>query len=336
MRDMLKTRGRWVWLVGLATCVACGGSTGSPEEETASPDEPVAASTSINDRFAGTWELVAVERFDEDDQLLPPADPPGFGREGTTGYITYDRAGYMGVVIMMPDRLPYSEDGPTADEARRSMSDYISYFGPYTVNETEGIITHQVRGRRNPNGVGDNLRAYEFHDDQLTLRPPRNDSGVQSALTWRRVPDADLSAAQQEFVGFWRIQSVERRDAAGEPQETRQWANGYIIYTAAGHMQVHLERPDRPRYASVPPTDEEVLSAVRSYTSYFGPFSVDDTQQLVTHERVGSTTPSDGRPVPFIRSYEFRDDLLILSPVPAPDDASGARTYLSWERIGGD
>lgn len=229
---MLRTRGRWAWLVGLAACAACGGGAEPPEEEMTSPDEPVAASTSINDRFAGTWELVTVERFDENDQLLPPADPPGFGREGTTGYITYDRAGYMGVVIMMPDRLPYSVDVPTADEASRSMSGYISYFGPYSVNEAEGSVTHHLLASRSPNGAGnDNLRAYEFHDDQLTLRPPRGESGVQLALTWQRVPDAALTPEQQQFVGFWQIQSVERRNAAGEPQDTRQWANEYIIYT---------------------------------------------------------------------------------------------------------
>lgn len=333
---MLNIRGRWIWLVGLAACAACGGGAEPPAEE-ARPDEPVAASTNINDRFAGTWELVTVERFDEDDQLLPPADPPGFGREGTTGYITYDRAGYMGVVIMMPDRLPYSEDGPTADEARRSISAYISYFGPYSVNEAESSVTHHLLASRSPNGAGsDNVRAYEFHDDQLTLRPPRGESGVQLALTWQRVPDAALTPEQQKFVGFWQIQSVERRSADGETEETRQWENGYIIYTAAGHMQVHLERPDRPRYEASPPSDEEVVVAVRSYTSYFGPFSVDETQELVTHERAGSTTPSDGRPVPFIRGYEFRDNLLILSPVPAAGDESGMRTYLSWERIGGN
>ncbi len=334
---MWRTRKRLVWLIGLTACVACGGGAEVPAEETTIVDEPAAASTSINDRFAGTWELVTVERFDENDQLLPPADPPGFGQVGTIGYITYDPAGHMGVVIMGPDRKPYSEDGPTADEARASMGGYVSYFGPYTVNEAEGSVTHHLIASRNPNSAGsDNLRSYELHDDQLTLRPPRGDSGVQLALTWQRVPDADLTPEQQKFVGFWQIQNVERRSADGESLETRQWENGYIIYTAAGHMQVHLERPARPRYASSPPGDDEVVAAVSSHTSYFGPFSVDETAQLVTHERVGSTTPSDGRPAPLLRNYEFRDNLLILSPVPAADDASAARTYLSWERMGGD
>ena len=334
---MRSARGRLVWLIGLTAWVACGGSAEGPGQEATIADDPAAERTGIRDRFAGTWELVRVERFDQNDQLMPPADPPGFGQVGTVGYITYDPAGYMGVVIMGPDREPYSEDGPTAGEARASMAGYISYFGPFTVNEAEGVVTHHVLASRSPNGAGsDNVRSYEFHDDQLTLRPPRRDSGVQLALTWQRVPNADLTEEQQRFVGFWQIQNVERRGADGQPLETRQWANGYIIYTAAGHMQVHLERPDRPRYASSPAGDDEVVAAVGSYISYFGPFSVDATEQLVTHERVGSTTPSEGRPTPLRRNYEFRDNLLILSPVPATDDESGAHTYLSWERLSRD
>ena len=331
-----------VSLIGFVALVACGDSAEIPATGSVIPADPSsladpsAGSANTNDRFAGTWELVKVERFDADNQLMPRAEPPGFGRDGTIGYITYDRAGYMGVVIIAPDRQPYSEDGPTPDEARASLANYTSYFGPYTVNEAEDYVTHHLLASRSPNGAGsDNQRFYEFHGDQLTLRPPRGDSGVQLAITWRRVPDGNLTPERRKFVGFWRIKNVERRTTDGESLETSQFANGYIIYTAAGHMQVHLERPDRARYASSPPSDDEVVAAIRSYTSYFGPFSVNETTQLVTHERIGSTTPTAGRPSPFPRNYEFRDGLLILSPVPATPEAT-ARTYLSWERLSED
>lgn len=326
-----------VCLIGLTASVACTEGVPAPEAAAAPTARPAAEFATINDQFAGNWELVNVERFDANDQLLPAPDQPGFGSTGTIGYIAYDRAGYMGVVIMAANRQPYSEDGPTPDEARRSIASYTTYFGPYSVNEAEGHITHHLLASRSPNGAGsDNQRGYEFHDNQLTLRPPRGESGVQLALTWQRVPDANLTSEQQKFVGFWRIKNVERRTADGESVETRQYANGYIIYTASGHMQVHLERPDRPRYASSPPSDDEIAAAVRSYTSYFGPFSVDEAARVVTHERVGSTTPSAGRPVPFLRNYEFRDNLLILSPVPATPEGAQTRAYLSWERISED
>ena len=104
-----------------------------------------AATESIHDRFAGNWRLVKTERFDANDELMPPS-PPTPASEGRLGYLMYDPAGYMGVVIMQGDRQPYSDGGPTPDQARASLRTYTSYFGPYTVDEAEGIITHHVRG----------------------------------------------------------------------------------------------------------------------------------------------------------------------------------------------
>ena len=86
----------------------------------------------------------------------------------------YDPVGYMGVVIMQDARASYAETRPTADEARRTLSSYTSYFGTYTIDEGAGIITHHVEGNLSPNGTGaDNRRAYEFDDDTLVLMPPR-------------------------------------------------------------------------------------------------------------------------------------------------------------------
>ena len=292
-----------------------------------------ASTESIHDRFAGNWRLVRTERFDANDEVIPPSAPTP-ASEGRLGYLMYDPAGYMGVVIMQGDRQPYAEGGPSADEARAALRTYTSYFGPYTVDEAEGIIIHHVRGSRNPNSRGrDNVREYELQDNLLMLKPPRAASGVQSRLTWERVPETELSAEARKFVGFWRIRSVERRTAAGDSLPATQYADGYITYTASGHMAVHLMRPDRPRFERSPPTDDEVMTALRGYTSYFGLFSVDEEAQVVTHERMGSTTPTAGRPTPFPRNYEFRDDTLILSPPGRMVDGQEVRGYLTWERL---
>ena len=147
-----------VSLIGVVALVACGDSAEIPATGSAMSADPSsladrsAESASINERFAGTWELVKVERLDVDNQLMPRTEPPGFGRDGTIGYITYDRAGYMGVVIIAPDRQPYSEGGPTPGEARASLASYTSYFGPYTVNEAEDYVTHHLLASRSPNG----------------------------------------------------------------------------------------------------------------------------------------------------------------------------------------
>ena len=60
---------------------------------------------------------------------------------------------------------------------------------------------------------------------------------------------------------------------------------------------------------------------------------MDEDEQVVTHERMGSTTPSAGRPTPYPRNYEFRDNTLILSPPGRTVDGEEVRSYLAWERL---
>lgn len=329
-RTVVAAVGSVVLVVALVVSFACQGAVVQGPAT-----EADAAAESIHDRFAGNWRLVKTERFDADDELIVPATGSAAAASpGRLGFLMYDPAGYMGVVIMQGGRQPYSDGGPTPDEARASLRSYTSYFGPYTVDEAEGVITHHVRGSRTPNSTGrDNVREFEFDDNLLMLKPPRAASGVQSRLTWERVPEADLSAEGRKFVGFWQIRSVDRRTAGGESRPATQYADGYISYTASGHMAVHLMRPDRPRYESSPPSDDDISTALQGYTSYFGPFSVDEDEQVVTHERLGSTTPTAGRPTPFPRNYEFRDNTLILSPPGRMVDGQEVRSYLTWERL---
>ena len=53
------------------------------------------------------------------------------------------------------------------------MTSYTSYFGPYTVNEAEGYVTHHLEGSLSPGGRGrDNQRFYEFSGNQLGAQAP--------------------------------------------------------------------------------------------------------------------------------------------------------------------
>ena len=88
---------------------ACGESAPPPEPAA----EPEAANP--NEQFAGAWALVRSERRDADGELI------GEPREDRVGYIMYDPSGYMGVTLMSTDREPYSEGGPTAEEALAQM-----------------------------------------------------------------------------------------------------------------------------------------------------------------------------------------------------------------------
>jgi len=135
------------------------------------------------------------------------------------------------------------------------------------------------------------------------------------------------------FVGTYRLVQTEVKDDKGQWTRTPTFNSvGYITYADTGHMGVHIMPRNRPRFAENQPTPDEALAAIRGYTAYFGPFTVDEKSKIVTHHRIGTIRP--GQPPPFQRYYEFTNDRLILTPVPANNGTrEQAPNRLVWERM---
>lgn len=137
-------------------------------------------------------------------------------------------------------------------------------------------------------------------------------------------------ASREQFAGAWSLLRIERRDADGDllepPTEDRL---GYIIYDAAGFMGVTIMRPGREPYSSGGPTAEEALGLIGTYTSYFGPFTVNEAEGFVVHHLKGSLDPR-GAGSDYKRFYTFGSETLTLQP-PARED--GSRTFLTWKRL---
>ena len=319
----------------IATCallltLACGGATAPTDSETR--ERAVEElTTDLRQRFAGAWSLARIERRGADGELL--AEPI----EDRLGYIMYDDSGHMGVTIMRPGRKPYSEGGPTADEALSLMGTYTSYFGPFSVDEDEGHVVHHLKGSLDPRGAGsDYRRLFMFGENTLTLQPPAREDGSKTFLTWERLPDlpeSELTETHRKLFGIYRIESVTRQTTGGESVPVDQYEEAYIIYAPSGHMSVHLMRPGRALYAGDRPTAEEALMATRTYASYFGPFSVYEDEGYVVHHRVGSENPA-GTGVDAQRFYELTDTHLTLKPpVQTDDQGRQVQTALRWARI---
>lgn len=332
MRRVLTTVG---WLVIAAAVTGCSPTSGgsqSPGAAEIAPDS-TEASTGPHDQFAGAWRLVRIERFDESGEL---AEPPV---EDRVGYLMYDPAGYMGVTLMQPDRAAYAADEPTPDEALTALQTYTSYFGRFTVNESEGYVTHHLEGSFNPRGTGaDNQRFYRFEENRLVLQPPVNEAGIRSELSWERMPDLaddDLTDTHRRLFGFYRIESVQRTvDGDLLPvEEVAQYDTGYIIYAPSGHMAVHLMRPGRQIPEGQAVTPAAALDAVASYASYFGPFSVHEDERYLVHHRIGNKTPS-GTGTDAQRFYELTDTHLMLRPPPGIDgDGRTTQGIIGWVLI---
>jgi len=279
-------------------------------------------------RFVGTWSLVSVERFDADGVQLASPQGEEFGAGNPKGFIMYDSAGYMGVVIQQ-DRQQSADD-----EALLGLRTYTSYFGPFSVNQDEGFVTHHVRGNLNPSGTGrDNRRYFEFSGNQLALKPPIGPTGIQLRIVWERMPPlSGLTPEQKRFVGFWAFDSMERFTLDGELVPTEKFEVGYLTYMPSGQMAVHLMRAGRQSYENTVPTPEEAREAMDSYVSYFGPFTVHADDGYVLHHREGSSRPS-GRGLDAQRFYDLDHSKLILRPPVTTVDGREVQSLIHWRRL---
>lgn len=302
-----------------------GGCASPPADQSPAP----AAADEPGVPFHGAWELASIVRYSGEGEELSR-------NESSTGFIMYAPAGTMGVVIQGADRAPYAGEEATPEEILAAYRSYTSYFGGFTVDPEAGTVTHHLRASMSPSGAGsDYVRHYEFGDDSLTLQPPAGADGAVVRLTWRRLPDlADLTDEHRRFIGFWEFSRLDRTDDSGtELPVQRTYEDGFIIYTASGHMAVHLVRPGRELFADGRPTAEEAGAAMGTYVSYFGPYTIHAEEGFVVHQRPGCWFPgcigSDAR-----RGYEFGDGTLTLKPPARRIDGVTVQDALTWERIG--
>ncbi|MGQ0733284.1 MAG: lipocalin-like domain-containing protein [Acidobacteriota bacterium] len=299
-------------------------------------------------RFVGTYSLLMTEV--KDAKTGTWSRTPNFN---SNGYIIYGDTGHMGVHIMPKVRPRFAANIPTPQEAQAALRGYTAYFGSFTVDGSEKIVTHHRVGQISPGASPTLRRYYDFVPDprnpqggyeRLILTPvPAGGRKEQATnrLIWERMPDAPLSAEQKKFVGFHKLlytDSYRMKDGQevfhGDKNETRA-GTSYIIYTPTGHMMVHvMANSGRTPYAAAQPTPDEALAAYRSYSGYFGPFITYENHapRFVVHSQLGSLSPggySDQR-----RFYQFSGNVLRLGAPPALNERGElAGGHLYWERL---
>jgi hypothetical protein len=299
-------------------------SAGAPK-----PAAAKASGKSLKERFAGAWQLVSIETRNAKGEVVPPA--AGAGKR--TGYIIYDPAGYVAVSILPATRKTNAGAQITADEAKAAIAGYAAYFGTFTPDEAGGFVTHHLQGSLNPGMAADQKRFFEFTGDKLTLQPPPAANGNKTRLTWQRMPDVNMTAEQRKFLGFWKEVSFERKDETGKVLSANPGQTGYIIYTPQGFMMVHMMQPNRKPYGGAEPTADEALQAMRTYTNYFGPFYVHQSDGYVIHDQVGTLNMGRIGPSPQQRWYQFVGNRLVLQPPPTyQPDGHVIRGTIVWEK----
>jgi hypothetical protein len=99
------------------------------------------------------------------------------------GMIYYGPHGEMCVQVAPDVKRQRAGAVMTPDEAKIALTDYIAYFGSYTIDERAGTVTHHRQDSIQPGDIGDLVRRYELNGDRLVLR------GLDSKLevTWERI-----------------------------------------------------------------------------------------------------------------------------------------------------
>jgi hypothetical protein len=243
----------------------------------------------------------------------------------------------------MPNgRTPFVDTQPTPQEAKAALEGYSAYYGPFSMHEDEdgNYLIHHRRATINPSGELDAKRYYDFEGERLILTPAAADGSKRHAtrqVVWQRLPDVELAAEAQRFVGFRQLlyrDRYEERDGelVSHDQRNERRAGSYIISTPTGHMMVHLTpRDGRARYAGATPTPDEALESYRAYGGYFGTFTVheDADPPYVVHHQEGRSRP--GEPTDGVRLYRLDGDGLRLGLRPRVADGVATGEHLHWE-----
>lgn len=145
---------------------------------------------SMREKLVGTWALVTYTEFPVDGSA--PVQPFGDKPEG---FIIYTADGYMSAQLSMPRRALFSSgdwfEGTDAEYRDQGMT-YISYSGPFHIDEHSGELTHTIAVSLFPNWVGQvQPRTVKLAGDILVLGNTSQylsrGRAVNAEIRWRRV-----------------------------------------------------------------------------------------------------------------------------------------------------
>jgi hypothetical protein len=157
-------------------------------------DAPLAQSSPI-DQLVGGWSLVSRVTTATDGKVL--ADP---GLSTTPrGILIYDRYGHVAAqlsragrtVQMLGEECREAEQVKGTDDTAQTILGYDAYFGTYTVDAKEHVVTHHLESALFPGDIGKDIkREFEIAADTLTIRfhtTLRDGTPVTRTLVWARM-----------------------------------------------------------------------------------------------------------------------------------------------------
>ena len=145
--------------------------------------DALAQQQSLKEQLVGTWIYVS--------STSTRADGSKTDRSNLKGIVIYTSDGHFAFVSVRPDlpKLAANDRArATAEEARAVVAGSIAYYGTYSVNEVDKVITPKVEGSTFANQIGADQKRIitSLTADELKFTNPRTASGETLEFVWKR------------------------------------------------------------------------------------------------------------------------------------------------------
>jgi hypothetical protein len=144
----------------------------------------VAQQKSIKEQLVGTWSFVS------SDAKLPDGSP--LWGQNPKGLFIVAENGQFSWQIFRSDRLKFASNSwfkATPSELAANNQGTLAYFGTYSVDETDKVVTFLTQASTFPNSEGEVIKRIitKVTADELTYINLANVSGVRVEAVWKRV-----------------------------------------------------------------------------------------------------------------------------------------------------
>lgn len=156
---------------------------------------PADTASSLVDRLAGVWQLVSRVTTAANGSVL--IDP---GLSATPmGVLIYDRSGHVAAQLSRPrrtvealaDECRAAEKVKGTNDTAQTILGYDAYFGTFSVDPKEGVITHHLQSALFPGDIGKDIkRSFSISGDTLTIKfhtTIADGTPVVRTLVWTRM-----------------------------------------------------------------------------------------------------------------------------------------------------
>jgi hypothetical protein len=138
---------------------------------------------SLKEQLVGTWIYVS--------STTTRADGSKTENPNLKAIVIYTSDGHFAFVSVRAD-LPKLANPDralaTAEEAKAVVAGSIAYFGTYSINEVDKVITPKVEGSTFANMIGTDQKRIitSLTADELKFTNPRTPSGETLEIVWKR------------------------------------------------------------------------------------------------------------------------------------------------------